>query len=427
MVWEEGAYANLAWPGLLGDSALEGSDRGFATELAYGSLRHWGQWGLVLEQAAGRKKESLDAEVWWVLVLGVHQLLALGTPAHAAVNESVELVKQVGKKSATGLVNAVLRKVAARSHEQWMDVLSQAVADPIAKEALRGAHPEWVATLLFDALEREGRGHELGSLLAAHNTPAPVTLAILDGSPSGNRTPFSPRGEYLDGVPGEDPRVREGTARVQDEGSQLAALVATGLGLPADATVVDACAGPGGKTALLGTYFSRVTALEQHEHRSALVRQAVAQQPHPAHVQTVNAVDYFRAHQAEADLVVLDAPCVGLGALRRRPEARWIKKESDLQDLVAAQRTLLAAAVSGVKTGGYCLYITCSPVVAETTEQIAWICGENPGLHAVPTAPILDSVARVPVPQTSVGTAVQLWPDRHGTDAMFMQVLKREA
>ncbi len=427
VVWQEGAYANLAWPTLLGESNLEGPDRGFATELAYGSLRHWGQWGRVLEQAGGRSEDSTDPEVWWVLVLGVHQLLALETPAHAAVNESVELCKKVGKKSATGLVNAVLRKVAAHSQSEWLEILASGVDDPVEKDAVRGAHPEWVARLLLESLEREGRGGDLAALLAAHNAPARVTLAVLDGEPEEPRTPFSPLGEYLDGVPGDDSRVRSGAARVQDEGSQLAALVATGLGLPHDAAVVDACAGPGGKTAVLGTYFSHVTALEQHEHRSALVRQAVRHQQHPAQVHTVDAVEYFQAHQAEADLVVLDAPCLGLGALRRRPEARWTKQQDDLTDLVRTQRELLAAAISGLRPGGYCVYITCSPVVAETTEQMAWICQEVPELKVVPTGPILDSIARVPVPDASVGSAVQLWPDRHGTDAMFIQVLQLQA
>ena len=422
-VWERGAYANLAWPALLRQATLEGSDRGFATELAYGSLRRWGQWGRVLERAGGRSKESLDQEVWWVLVLGVHQLLALGTPSHAAVNESVELAKQVGKTSARGLVNAVLRKVAARSHAEWMDVLTSGVGDEVAREALRGAHPEWVARLLHAALEREGRGSELPALLQAHNTPAPVTLAILDGRPHEPRTPYSPLGEYLDGVPANEPRVQTGAARVQDEGSQLAALVATGLGVPGDATVVDACAGPGGKTAVLGTFFSHITAVEQHEHRATLVRHAVKNQEYPAQVHTGDVIQYFQDHPSEADLVLLDAPCLGLGALRRRPEARWTKKDEDLAGLVQTQRTLLTAAVSGLRPGGHCVYITCSPVVAETTDQISWICERTPGLRAVPTAPILDAVARVPVPNSSVGTAVQLWPDRHGTDAMFIQVL----
>ena len=426
-VWEEGAYANIAWPTLLGESNLAGPDRGFATELAYGSLRHWGQWNRVLEHAGGRREDTLDAEVWWVLVLGVHQLLALETPAHAAVNESAELCKQVSKKSATGLVNAVLRKVAAHSQSEWMDLLVSGVDDPVAKEALRGGHPEWVGRLLLQSLEREGRGEDLARLLAAHNTPAPVTLAVLDGAPGGERTPYSPLGEYLDGAPGEDSRVRKGTARVQDEGSQLAALVATGLGLAPDAAVVDACAGPGGKTAVLATYFSNVVALEQHEHRAGLVRQAVRNHERPAQVHTVDAVEYFHTHTAEADLVVLDAPCLGLGALRRRPEARWRKTPEDLAGLVQAQRKLLTAAVSGLRPGGYCLYITCSPVVAETTEQIEWICQQIPGLKTVPTAPILDAVARVPVPEAAVGSAVQLWPDRHGTDAMFIQVLQLQA
>ena len=426
-VWQDGAYANIAWPTILGSSQLTGADRGFATELAYGSLRHYGQWSQVLERAGNRSQDRVDDEVWWVLVLGTHQLLSLQTPAHAAVNESVELCREVGKKSATGLVNAVLRKVAAHDLDQWRELLAAGVADPVAKEAVRGAHPEWIASLLHEALEREGCGGELPQLLSAHNTPARVTLAVINGEPGPTRTPFSPLGEYVDGAPGDDQRVRDGSARVQDEGSQLAALVASGLGLPADALVVDACAGPGGKTAVLSRHFSRVIALEQHEHRSELVRQATASAAHPVAVHTVDAREYFRAHPAQADLVVLDAPCLGLGALRRRPEARWIKTPGDLEDLVEAQRELLRAAVSGLQPGGFCLYITCSPVVAETTEQVAWICREVPQLRRLDTGPIVNQVARETVSDSALGSAVQLWPHRHGTDAMFIQVLQLDA
>lgn len=427
-VWRDGAYANIAWPEILGRGQLSNADRAFATELAYGTLRKWGLWGQIVESAGGRRDDTLDPGVWWVLLLGTHQLLALQTPAHAAVNESVELAKETGFRSATGLVNAILRKVAARSEEQWVEVLSASTSDPLQRSALRGAHPVWVTSLLHDALERESAGAELDALLQAHNTPARVTLAVLRGDPDGETTPFSPLGSYVSGAPGDDPRVREGTARVQDEGSQLAALVAAeGFGVPADARVVDACAGPGGKTAVLATRFTGVVALEQHHHRAKLVRQAVAGVSQDVDVRQADALEYFADHPGEADLVLLDAPCLGLGALRRRPEARWTKSAADLEGLVQTQRGLLAAAVTGLRPGGVVVYVTCSPVVAETTEQVDWLLQHHREMEAIDTGPVLDAVARTPVPHSRVGTAVQLWPHRHGTDAMFIQALRRQA
>lgn len=427
VVWRDGAYANIAWPELLGRAGLSTADRAFATELAYGTLRKWGLWGQIVEAAGGRAEKNLDPGVWWVLLLGTHQLLALNTPAHAAVNESVDLVKDRGFRSASGLVNAILRKVSARTEDQWVDVLSETTSDPLERSALRGAHPVWVASLLHDALEREGAGGELDALLAAHNTPARVTLALLQGEPDGDVTPYSPRGLYLSGAPGDDRRVREGVARVQDEGSQLAALVAAdGCGLPADARVVDACAGPGGKTAVLATRFSEVIALEQHAHRAELVRQAVTGVSETVTVLHADAVQYFSDHPGDADLVLVDAPCLGLGALRRRPEARWTKSADDLEALVHAQRDLLGAAVNGVRPGGVVVYVTCSPVVAETTEQVEWVLRHHPEMEAMNTGSVLDAVAKTPVPDSRVGSAVQLWPHRHGTDAMFIQALRRQ-
>ena len=202
-VWRDGAYANIAWPEILGRGPLSNADRAFATELAYGTLRKWGLWGQIVESAGERREDTLDPGVWWVLLLGTHQLLALQTPAHAAVNESVELAKETGFRSATGLVNAILRKVAARSEEQWVEVLSSSTSGPLERSALRGAHPVWVTSLLYDALERESAGAELDALLEAHNTPARVTLAVLRGVPDGETSPFSPLGSYVSGAPGD--------------------------------------------------------------------------------------------------------------------------------------------------------------------------------------------------------------------------------
>ena len=428
-VWAEGAYANITWPRLLREAKLSSQDISFATELAYGSMRRFGQWSAIIERASGRERSRIEPEVWWLLVLGTHQLLAMATPVHAAVNEMVALSKSLGFGRASGLVNAVLRRISERSLPQWLEVLTEGVSNTDEALGLRTAHPSWVVAALRNALEREGAQAQLEELLDSHNIPAQTHLTLLEGSPGIHdaRTRFSPRGVVAAGKPGDDPRVVSGVARVQDEGSQLAALVAAAARpLSAHAGVVDACAGPGGKTALLASRINEpVVAVEQHPHRAQLVRDSVRALPAgQVNVVTADVVDYLR-DAGYQDLVLLDAPCSGLGALRRRPEARWTKQVADLDTLVALQRRLLGACLSSLAPGGVVVYVTCSPVPAETSEQVGWALDTYPQIEAVDTEPVLAGVAREPVPHCAVGSAVQLWPHRHGTDAMFIQILRR--
>ena len=428
-VWGEGAYANLAWPRILRDAKLETQDRGFATELAYGSLRRFGTWRLVAEAASGRPAEKLQPEVMWLLVLGIHQLLAMSTPVHAAVNETVSLCKTLGFSRASGLINAVLRRVARRTVDEWLDQVAEATEDPDEQLGRRTAHPAWIVRALRESLEREGNGDQLEALLHAHNEPASTHLALLKGEPEPGetRTRLSPRGVLASGDPGSDPRVAAGVARVQDQGSQLAALVAAAATtLDSTSRVLDACAGPGGKTAVLAsTIDPPVVAVEQHAHRAQLIEDSVRALPADAvSVVTGDVLEHLK-DAAPYDLILLDAPCSGLGALRRRPEARWTKTAADLDGLVDTQRRLLHGCLDSLRPGGSLVYVTCSPVVAETTAQIDWAITTIPGVEAVATAPVVNSVAREPLDDSAVGTAVQLWPHRHGSDAMFIQILQR--
>ena len=428
-VWREGAYANLAWPRILADAALSQQDRAFATELAYGSLRRFGQWQRVVEAASGRSGSQLQPDVLWVLVIGTHQLLAMSTPVHAAVHETVTLCKAVGLSRASGLVNAVLRRIARMSLDQWLDQITSDTEDPDEQLGMRHAHPAWVVRALRESLEREGASEELVELLESHNQPASTHLALLEGEPKPEDipTPWSPRGVLVAGDPAQDPRVRAGVARVQDQGSQLAALVAAAARpLEPHARVLDACAGPGGKTAMVAaTIEPSVVAVEQHPHRADLVRDSVrALDDGAVEVITEDVVDHLAGAQPY-DLILLDAPCSGLGALRRRPEARWTKSAEDLTGLITTQQRLLQASLENLAPGGRLVYVTCSPVVAETTGQMDWAVSTIPGVEAVPTGPVLAEVARQPLEGAAVGTAVQLWPHRHHSDAMFIQILQR--
>jgi len=433
-VWREASYANIAWPKILRESGLSEPDRRYATELAYGTLRHTDTLLEILRDASGKNPKSWQPEVSWVLQLGCYQLLYMRTASHAAVNETVSLARQVGLSRATGLVNAVLRKVSAKPLDGWLVALCHASGVERECLALSYAHPSWVVAELQQSLAREGREAEIEALLSAHNAPARVTAALLPGLASlgtdEGPTPYSPLGVYLSGDPGDDERVRSARARIQDEGSQLAALVAAqGVAMRPGERILDACSGPGGKTAVLASLAqqvgARVTALEIAPHRAELVKQAVSalSESGTCDVQVGDATQLT----GEFDRILLDAPCSGLGALRRRPEARWVKKKSDLEDLHLLQQQLLDACLGALAPGGILTYVTCSPVVSETTGAITSALQRHPDVRALDTAALLDQVARDPVSDAAVGTAVQMWPHRHGTDAMFIQVLQKQA
>ena len=222
-------------------------------------------------------------------------------------------------------------------------------------------------------------------------------------------------------IPARLEPVREGLAAVQDEGSQLVALALTRARLegPDGGRWLDLCAGPGGKAALLGALAGidggHVDAVEPAAHRADLVRKACRDLPVEVHV-----ADGRESGLAPGyDRVLVDAPCTGLGALRRRPEARWRRRPEDVRDLVALQRQLLAAALDLVRPGGVVLYATCSPHVSETVGVVADALRRS-GATELDTAVLLPGV-----PDAAVGSAAQLWPHRHGTDAMFLAALRR--
>ena len=422
-VREDDAYANLVLPQLLRERRIEGRDAAFTTELVGGTLRGLGSYDAVIDHLAGRPP---DAAVRDALRLGAHQLLGMRVPDHAAVDSTVELVRtRVGHKPA-GFTNAVMRRLSERDLESWMDTLG-------ASRAVRHSHPEWVVEELARALARPD---ELDALLVADNTRPLVTLVARPGlstveelrSGAGPEPPvetISPYGVTLEsGDPGDIPAVREGRAGVQDAGSQLVALALAGAAVEGrDERWLDLCAGPGGKAALLaalaGQRGARLLANERQPHRSKLVAQAIR-----ATGGVVVTGDGTRPPWLDGvfDRVLVDAPCTGLGALRRRPESRWRRTPADLGDLVQLQRALLEAALSSVRPGGLVLYATCSPVVEETVGVVAAV---QSGRTDASLENALSLVPAKDAESAHLEGAVQLWPHRHGTDAMFMALLRR--
>lgn len=429
------AYANLLLPSRIAEAALSPADAGFATELAYGTLRRRGTWDRVIESAAGRPVDDIDPVALDVLRLGVHQLLGMRVAQHAAVDEAVGMVRLAGSPRAAGFVNGVLRRVTTDDAAGWI----ARIAEPLRGDARLGAewsHPAWVVGALRDALAADGHAGdgldgELLALLEADNTPPQVAVVALPGladpadlARPGQVSPLA--GGTAGGDPAAEPFVRDGRVRVQDEGSQLTALaLSRARPIVPGERWLDLCAGPGGKAALLGAEAAvggaTLVANELMPARAGLVRRAVEPISPPVEVVMGDARRFADAPE-RFDRILLDAPCTGLGALRRRPEARWRKTAADVGELAALQGSLLDAAVGALAPGGLLAYVTCSPHVGETREVVAAALDRHPGLTALDTPTVLQSIAIRDL-GLPAGTAAQLWPHRHGTDAMFVQLL----
>jgi len=437
-VHRDGAYANIVLPQILRERGVVGRDAAFATEITYGTLRGLGTIDLILAEAAGREVERIDPPARDALRLGAYQILHTRVPAHAAVAETVELVREVAP-GAIGFANAVLRRVTERGFEEWIGLVAPPEAeDPIAHLSAVWSHPQWIVRAFSEALG--GDLAETARLLAEDNERPPVHLCARPGladaveladEVGGAPGAFSPYAVYLaGGAPGDLAAIRDGRAHVQDEGSQLVAAALANAEVDGrDERWLDLCAGPGGKAGLLAALAAqrdaRVTAVEIAPHRARLVELAVRGLPATVIVADGRDVGDIDELPAEGfDRVLVDAPCTGLGSLRRRPESRWRRQPSDLPPLTRLQRELLAAAFRAVRPGGVVAYVTCSPHVVETQVSVVEAARRSPiAMDFVDARPLLPEG----MPGLGGGPTVQLWPHRHGTDAMFLAMLKRTA
>jgi 16S rRNA (cytosine967-C5)-methyltransferase len=424
----DAAYSNLLLPKLLRERGITGADANFATELTYGTLRRQGSLDAVLAAGAKREVASLELGVRAVLRLGAYQLLHTRVPPHAAVSTTVELCRTVVGPKPAGLVNAVLRRVSERDWAGWVDELAPA-DDPVARLALDHGYPRWIAVAFADAL---GSDDELAAALFDERPtthlvarPGRITQAELLRLVGDTGTPgrFSPYAVHLSGGDPAGLRpVRAGRAAVQDEGSQLMAVaLATAPFEGRDERWLDLCAGPGGKAALLAGLLpdaGRLVAGDLHPHRARLVAGSLGEDPRSVAV-VADAVAGGYA-EAAADRVLLDAPCSGLGALRRRPESRWRRQPEDVIRLQPLQRELLNRAIDCARPGGIVGYVVCSPHLAETVSVVEAVRRAREDVELVDARPALPGV-----PDLGDGPWLQLWPHRHGTDGMFLALLRR--
>lgn len=445
---EADAYANLLLPARLGQAGLAPRDASLATELTYGTLRGLGLYDAVVAEAADRHPADLDPRTASAVRMGAHQLLSMRVADHAAVSETVDALRRAGGGRASGLVNAVLRRVAEHDRDTWIARLvdGRGADDALA---LTTSHPAWIVRALRLALRGHGRGgagleDALAAVLAADNAPARVSLAALPGladrdallaeHPGLTPGALSPLGLELEaGDPRDVPGVTDARVRVQDQGSQLIALALAHADDSAQPDWLDLCAGPGGKTAVLGALAAQrggtVRAIDSSAHRARLVGESTRASAEAVRVDHRDGRDVGEEAPAAHTGVLVDVPCTGLGALRRRPEARWRRRPDDIAALAPLQAALLRSAITAARPGGIIAYSTCSPHWAETAGIVDEVLGDEtvdvldaPAVLARATGHDAESFASA---ARGDGRFAQLWPDLHGSDAMFLALLVR--
>ena len=405
-------------------------DRALAGEIATGTLRWQGTFDHVIEQFAGRSATKLDREILAILRTGIFQLLHLDrVPASAVVDDAVNLARKAGKKSAAGFVNALLRRVSReRAHlplptDPPLDVLSISLSHP------RWLAERWLARHGFDAAAAWAR---------FNNAPAPLTLrvntlkmtreALIDALQAvGVRTEparFAAQGLIVtSGNPLLTPLAHAGAFVVQDEASQL-------VGEFASATdgerILDACASPGGKATQMAAAMAgrgTIVAADVRGRRIALLSRTVAETGATnVHIVQANA----RAAPpfgAVFDAVLVDAPCSGLGTIRRDPDVRWRRSEADLAPLAAAQREMLQQLATTVRPGGRLIYSTCSSEPEENEAVVADFLETHPGFRR--TAPPLFAGRPDLAALLDAEGALKTLPFRDGLEAFYAAVLVR--
>lgn len=427
----QGAYANLRLPELLSESNLEERDRAFATELGYGTLRMQGKHDSLIKRHIDRPFDEVDSGIIDLLRMGIHQVKEMRVPDHAAVSETVEVARATIGESKATFVNAILRKATA---DLSFETDAAAIADPKLRLATLFSHPEWIVASFYDQLQS---WESVEELLLADNAPAKPHLIAWPGrsttaeliAEGGEALAWTENGVLSAKMPGAYKAIKERRAGVQDRGSQLVSQIflntAHGLADGVSLAWLDMCAGPGGKASALFTDLLQnrpqdtFMANEPSDHRARLVSHVI-----PIENVIIHSGQELPALGEMYDRIIIDAPCTGLGALRRRPEARWRRTPQDLKELVMTQKELLAAGLKLLKPGGMLAYVTCSPHLLETKAQILEVLHRNKDLELVDIKPYLPET--VPARVVTAEGALQLWTHRDDTDSMFMALLTRK-
>ncbi len=460
-VAEKDAFSNLVLPKALRveqqkNPNFDFRDAAFTSELVYGTIRQQGYLDAILAKFSSRPLSELDVAVLQILRMGAYQLFFMRVPDHAAVGETVDVARHLTTDGPVRMVNAILRSITRATPEQIEDIFAE-ITDPSANLAARLSHPKWVVDAFDAALSERGYPPtDLAAALEANNQTPQVTLVARPGLTTAadlaeeaeavlqTSTRQGEISEFAVIIGGGNPAslssLRAGTSAVQDEGSQLAALLLAEAPIyGTDRRWLDLCAGPGGKSALLGAVAkergAHVLANEISPHRARLVKKSV-QALDNVTVVTSDGRDFAMPSEGAFDRVLIDAPCTGLGSLRRRPESRWRHVEADIDELVSLQRELLRRGIELTRPGGVVAWVTCTPVVAETIDQIDYALSLG-NVELMDTVSLAQKqvVVDLDIPEVPTNisgrraqilrSTLQLWPHRHGTDAMFVALMRK--
>ena len=415
-------YSNLLLPQALNSSKLDERDKSLVTELLYGTIRMQGKHDWVLAQISDRPWNEVDSGIVDICRMGVHQIHEMRVPDHAAVASTVEVARKRLGESKASFVNALLRSVTRKSKEEWFSPLAE-ISDNVHRFSIQYSHPEWIVSAYFDLLKS---WDEVEQALAINNEAATPTLVSWPGLSTvadllaigGESTTYSPYGAHWKGNPGALDLIKARKIGVQDEGSQLVALVFAAAS--GGDSWLDMCAGPGGKAALLSNIARQrsisFTANEVSAVRADLVRQVV----NGDRVLVGDGRELGKGDE-KFDAILIDAPCTGLGALRRRPEVRWRRNLQDLRELTHLQRELIDSGIQALKVGGVLGYATCSPHLAETTIQVTDLKRKHSNMEQVDIHPFLPANME----HSERDHAMALWTHRTGTDAMYLALFKK--
>lgn len=435
-VEESGAYADLALHAALAKSRLDPRDRGFATELCYGTLRWRGRLDFVLAQVLSKPLARLEPRVLELLRLGAYQLLFCDrVPDVAAVSESVRLAHATGLGRASGLVNAALRRLARERDAIALPALAD---DPLAHLVHTLSFPRWLAERWIAAYGAD----EGAALASALNATPPRTLranrlrtnrdALLDELrgrfPDAQPCRFAPDGLTLGrrGEPAADVAFRDGRMTVQDEASQL---VVELLDPRPGERVLDACAAPGAKATAIAERVGddgTVVALDRNAGRLGLVARD-AERLGLAKLRTLvadaSAASIDGLDDAPFDRILVDAPCSGLGALRRNPDARWRVQPEAIVQLAAVQRSIVGAAAKRLRPGGTLVYSVCTLSPEENEDVVKWLLASAPELRCASKTDVPASLHAL----VGDDATLRCWPQHHDTDGFFAARLERRS
>ncbi len=414
------AYLNVVLDTMLDEQPLaDARDAGLVTELCYGATRRQLTLDAVLSRFADRGLDAIEDRVLAALRLGIYQLFFTRIPRHAAVGETIDALKAVGVERAAGFVNAILRKAAALSE------LPKPEGDEVSQLVFETSHPAW----LVKRWQRQFGPERARAMLHADNeAPALVVrtnttrrdrdalLAELqEAGVEVRATTLSPLGLVF-ASPGKVEELygyAEGLWQVQDEAAQLVTVFAQ---LPANARVLDLCAAPGGKACHLAQT-NEVVAVDVHANKLPKIEREAKRLGLTLQLQQADATRPLPEALGEFDAVVIDAPCAGLGTLRRHPELRYRRQEQDIAALAHVQREILEQGAQALKPGGLLVYAVCSTDALEGPDQVELFLRSHPEFTTEPPA----GLAHLPTWQGHLRTL----PGPEGLDGFFAARLRK--